>query len=130
VQEGDVWVLQEGAPVEVRSIFEKRTKEGPMNQMTAILVTSLAAGAAAAGCSVAVAEQEDLKQTQQRDIGIELDGKARECSDECYSWECDRYTCDARSVQYDESCCTPVGRPLIVDGTTRVAMVEEREDWV
>ena len=51
----------------------------------------------------------------------------RECSDDCYSWVCDTYTCDARTVAYDSDCC--VGRPLVVDGVSRVAAVGENDDW-
>jgi len=53
----------------------------------------------------------------------------RECIDDCYSWVCDTYTCDARTIQYDSDCCVPIGRPLVVDGVSRVAAVGENDDW-
>src|SRR5262249_44738374 len=53
----------------------------------------------------------------------------RECASDCYSWVCDTYTCDARTIQYDSDCCVPIGRPLVVDGVSRVAAVGENDDW-
>jgi len=79
-----------------------------------------------AGYTPATGIEENDTNAQAGDDVALLAGE-RECSADCYSWVCDTYTCDARTVEYDSDCCA--GRPLVIDGVSRVAAVGENDDW-
>lgn len=104
-------------------------------------VASLIAAGLLAGCTTSMGDPEENENQNEEENKTENDTSARvseegaqllgerECASDCYSWVCDTYTCDARTISYDSDCCVPIGRPLVVDGVSRVAAVGENDDW-